>query len=348
MEIVFSPHHAGHAGFPGFLDTGATPSPYHEIPQRVDVILAALRAAGLGPVVEAEDHGLAPILAVHTTALVELLQAASEASRSAQPAGMPLGPGGYFAVRGARHRPSGWPQRAGYHAIDGDAPILPGTWAAAYWSAQAALTAADRVLAGSRVAYALCRPPGHHASADQYGGYCYLNNAAIAVRRLQQGSAARRVAVVDVDYHHGNGTQEIFYADPTVLVCSLHADPDHEYPYFWGGADERGEGEGLGANRNWPLPAGTDDAAYLAALEEALDAVRSFRPDALVVSAGFDLLAGDPSATTGGFAVTLDGVAEVGRRLAGLALPTVIVQEGGYRLDWLGEAAARFLAAFGG
>ena len=155
-----------------------------------------------------------------------------------------------------------------------------------------------------------------------------------------------RVAILDIDYHHGNGTQEIFYADPAVLFCSLHADPDEEYPYFWGGAAELGSGAGLGANRNWPLPAGVDDAAYLVALDEALAVAAAFQPAFLVISAGFDLVQGDPSATTCGFAVTLDGLEQAGRRLAALGRPAVIVQEGGYQIDRLGEMAVRFLRAF--
>jgi len=151
------------------------------------------------------------------------------------------------------------------------------------------------------------------------------------------------VAILDIDYHHGNGTQEIFYADPTVLYCSLHAHPDFEYPYYWGGADERGEGAGEGFNRNWPLPIGTDDAAYLSALDEALRTIRDFNPAALVVSAGFDVAAGDP---WGGFSVTLDGLREIGRRVAALGRPTVIVQEGGYQRETLGASAVAFLRAF--
>ncbi len=342
MPSVFSSRSQAHAtshAMPGYAER------YDETPQRVEVILAALAAAGLGPPVDAEDHGLGPIRAVHDADFLAFLQGAFEGSRSVLADDSPLWPDGYHAVRGWRHRPAGWQQQAGYYAIDRDCPILAGTWDAAYWSAQAALSAADRVLAGQAAAYALCRPPGHHASASQYGGYCYLNNAAIAARHLQAASAAR-VAIVDIDYHHGNGTQEIFYADPTVYVCSLHADPDQEYPYFWGGAAELGDGPGRGCNRNWPLPAGVDDAVYLATLDEALASVAAFQPAHLVISAGFDLVQGDPSATTRGFSVTPEGLERIGGRLAALGLPTVVVQEGGYQLDRLGELAVRFLRQF--
>ncbi|HSN77332.1 MAG TPA: histone deacetylase family protein, partial [Anaerolineae bacterium] len=314
MHIIASRRHRAHNTtyiLPGYA------SHYDEVPQRAEAILAAVSAAGLGEISEPMDHGLAPILAVHDADLVEFLQGAYQGSRAFLSGEAPLFPDGYFAVRGWRHRPNTWQQQSGYYAIDRDCPILAGTWDAAYWSAQAALTAANLVQAGERTAYALCRPPGHHASASQYGGYCYLNNAAIAVRHLQ---SCGRVAMVDIDYHHGNGTQEIFYADPTVLTCSLHADPDEEYPYFWGAAAELGSGPGLGANRNWPLPAGTDDDAYLAALDEALDVVAAFQANYLLISAGFDLLAGDSVATTGGFLITPEGLELIGRRLAGLGL----------------------------
>jgi len=342
MRIIASHHHQTHSTSRAM---SGYDSDYDEVPRRADVILEAVSAAGVGPVSPPVDHGLAPILAVHDRDLVEFLHSAFQRSRDSLPGEAPLFPNGYYAVRGWRHQPTHWQQQAGFFAIDRDSPILAGTWDAAYWSAQTALSAASLVQAGAGMAYALCRPPGHHASASQYGGYCYLNNAAIAARHVQ-GSASTRVAVVDIDYHHGNGTQEIFYADPTVLYCSLHGDPDAEYPYFWGGSDELGSGAGLGFNRNWPLPAGTGDDGYLRALDEALAAVSAFQPGYLVVSAGFDLLAGDPVATTGGFRITPYGLEQIGRRLAGLDIQTVIIQEGGYQIDRLGEMVVRFLRQF--
>ena len=182
--------------------------------------------------------------------------------------------------------------RLGAYSFDASSPIAAGTWEGAYWSAQTALTALDAVLAGERAAFALCRPPGHHAGADYLGGYCYLNNAAIAAEAAV--AAGRRVAILDVDYHHGNGTQDIFYARGDVLFVSIHADPRMDYPYFWGHADETGEGEGEGATLNLPLPRGTDLAAYLPALDTALERIAAFAPDLLVVSYGADTFAGDP------------------------------------------------------
>jgi acetoin utilization deacetylase AcuC-like enzyme len=216
--------------------------------------------------------------------------------------------------------------------------VLAGTWEASYWAAQCALAGAARLRAGAPAAYALCRPPGHHAAADLYGGFCYLNNAAIAARALGEA-----VAILDIDYHHGNGTQMIFYEDPTVLFCSLHAHPDDDYPYYWGAAEERGAGRGLGFNHNWPLPPGTGDDVYLTALDEALGVIRRFEPRFVVVSAGFDTAPGDP---VGGFSLSAAALAEVGRRIAALGRPTLIVQEGGYLLDRLAEYAVAFLRPF--
>ncbi len=341
MRIVYSDHHREHAGqqpIPGY------PWTYEETPARAEIILDALVRAGLGTVTPPTDHGLAPLLAVHDAAFVAYLQTAYEATRSRQAGDKPL-VAETFVGRGWRRRPLDIQGLAGYYVFDNSAPLLAGTWTAAYWSAQVAVTAAGLLRQGEQAVYALCRPPGHHAAADLCGGFCYLNNTAIAARALQQGTAAR-VAIVDIDYHHGNGTQEIFYRDSSVLFCSLHADPDHDYPFFWGGADERGDGPGIGYNHNWPLPHGTKDEAYLEALREALAVVRAFAPDYLVVSAGFDLMVGDPVALHGGFALTTDGLRRIGEHLAALALPTLLVQEGGYDTVRLGHYAKTLLQPF--
>jgi len=241
----------------------------------------------------------------------------------------------------ASRRPQDIASLQEYYTFDYEDPILEHTWEAAYWSAQCALTAADLISKGERVVYALCRPPGHHATADQYGGFCYLNNVAIAARHLQHNEAT--VAILDLDYHHGNGTQAIFYTDPTVLFCSLHADPDLDYPFFWGRVTERGSGSGLGYNYNWPLPLGIDDAYYCNVLEDALAVIADFAPHYLFVSLGLDIAEDDP---IGKFNITTAGLHEIGRRIASLQLPTVIVQEGGYQLETLGNNVLAFLRAF--
>ena len=346
VQIVYSEQHRLHAT--ADLRPDAHPSVRAEIPARAEVIAGALAAAGFGPITAPADHGLDPILAVHELELVEFLRTLYDRYVAQFGATEPAVYPDTFAVRPVRRKPAGLLGLLGYYTFGVDCPVVEGTWAAAYWSAQCALTAADLVRSGQRTAYALCRPPGHHAAADLFGGFCYLNNAAIVARQLQAWSAAdTRVAILDVDYHHGNGTQSIFYRDPSVLSCSLHADPDDEYPYYWGAADECGEGPGEGFNRNWPLPPLTDDAQYLAALDEAVAAVRAFAPRYLVVSAGFDIAAGDPVAI-GGFSISTAGVGEIGQRIAQLGLPTVIVQEGGYLLERLGSDVVAFLSPFAG
>ena len=199
------------------------------------------------------------------------------------------------------------------------------------------------MIGGARAAYALCRPPGHHAFADLAGGFCFLNNTAIVAERAVR--AGLRPAVVDVDLHHGNGTQGIFYARGDVLTVSVHADPARYYPFFWGHAQERGEGAGLGANLNLPIPRGTADEGFLAALSEGIERVRAFAPDILVVALGLDPFEGDPF---GGLAVTTAGFGRIGAALGALGLPTVLVQEGGYLCPALGENLAAALSGFSG
>lgn len=313
-----------------------------EIPERAEIIHKALETNNLGPILPPEDHGLGPILAVHDKGFIEYLQNGYQQAAKLRGQELPLLPE-TFATREVRRSSTHPIAKAGYYCFGTYSPILAGTWEAAYWSAQCALTAARDVANGARAAYALCRPPGHHAAASLYGGFCYLNNAAIATRSLGE-----RVAILDIDFHHGNGTQEIFYSDPTVLYCSLHADPDLEYPYFWGSVDENGEGEGLGYNFNYPLPLCCDDELYLQILDQALVRIQEFQPRYLIVSLGLDIIQGDE---VGGFKITPAGIDEIGRRIAELRrdegpLPTVIIQEGGYLLSELGELAVRFLRQF--
>jgi acetoin utilization deacetylase AcuC-like enzyme len=359
MQIIYSRHHTDHAPHTALVEGCPFDTP--EVPARAEIILRALQEACLGHVSEPTDYGLQPIRAVHDADYLDFLQTANADSEAyfGEPGPVMTWT---FASRHAARKPKGFLGLKGYYAFGRGTPIMEGTWRAAYWSAQCAITAADLVRRGEPVAYALCRPPGHHAAADLYGGYCYLNNAAIAARVLQIGpqkpSAPMagefevqktedgiRVAILDVDYHHGNGTQIVFYADPSVLFCSLHAHPDQEYPYYWGDVDEQGTGPGRGTNFNWPLPLRTGDAAFLDALQEALDAIQVYAPDFLVVSVGFDTAHGDPE---GGFCLSDNGLATAGQCIAGLRLPTVLVQEGGYQLDRLGEYALAFMQPFAG
>ena len=217
--------------------------------------------------------------------------------------------------------------------------LVAGTYVAARGAVDAALTAVDLVLGGEPIAYGLCRPPGHHAARSMYGGYCFFNNAAIAAEAITRASG-ERVAILDVDYHHGNGTQQIFWRRGDVRYVSIHADPQRAYPYFLGRADETGEGEGAGENLNLPLRAGATNADYLEATDRALEAIAAAPGSVVVVSLGFDTYGLDP---IGDFALTTDVYHEVGRRVATLGRRLVILQEGGYHRPSLGENARAWL-----
>ena len=323
-----------------FLVNGA-PQPNPEVPERLDRLLAAARAGG-HELAEPADHGLGPIAAVHTPQYLRFLRHIYERWARIPGASAEVIPNIHPDRREASYPLSAVGQ-AGYHMADTACPIGPGSWDSIYWSAQSAVGAAVAVLDGAPAAYALCRPPGHHAFADLAGGFCFVNNAAVAATVLRRRHA--RVAIVDVDLHHGNGTQGIFYRRADVLTVSIHADPVRFYPFFWGHAHERGEGPGLGYNLNLPLPRGSADKAFLEALDRGLEDVTAFAPGALVVALGLDAFEGDPF---GGLSVTTLGFGEIARRLARLGLPTVIVQEGGYLCDALGDNLAAFLAGFEG
>jgi len=311
--------------------------PFAEAPARAEAILAAI-----GPAEDAADHGEAPLRAVHGADYLAFLRAAHADWRAAGRDGDASG----YAWPVVRRRPLALDRidaRLGAYSFDASSPIAEGTWEAAYAAAQTSLSALGALLAGERAAFALCRPPGHHAGRDYLGGYCYLNNAAIAAEAAV-AAGRRRIAVLDVDYHHGNGTQDIFYARGDVLFVSLHADPVLDYPFFWGHADETGEGEGEGATLNLPLPRGTDLAAYLPALDAALERIAAFAPDLLVLSYGADTFAGDPISQ---FRLETADYARIARRIAALGKPTLIVMEGGYAVEALGANVASFLEGFG-
>jgi len=323
-----------------FLVSGA-PQPNPEVPGRVDRLLAAARAGG-HEIVAPADHGLGPIAAVHTPDYLRFLQTIYPRWARIEGASAEVIPNIHPDRRDASYPLSAVGQ-AGFHMADTACPLGPDSWESIYWSANSAASAAVLVRDGAPAAYALCRPPGHHAFVDLAGGFCFVNNAAVAAVALREKHA--RVAIVDVDLHHGNGTQGIFYRRPDVLTVSVHADPVRFYPFFWGHAHERGEGPGLGYNLNLPLPRGSADDAFLQALDRGLEQVAAFAPGGLVVALGLDAFEGDP---LGGLAVSTAGFGEIGRRLAGLRLPTAVVQEGGYLCDALGDNLAAFLAGFEG
>ncbi|WP_223427641.1 histone deacetylase family protein [Tateyamaria pelophila] len=322
----------------GFLVNGVM-QPNPEKPERIARLLAGVAQGGHAVHVP-HDHGLGPIAAVHTPAYVKFLSTVYDRWKRIPDAAPEIFPNIHPDRRTASYPLSAVGQ-AGFHITDMSCPITEHTWDAVYASAQCAVSAASAVLDGEKVAYALCRPPGHHCFADLAGGFCYLNNSAIAAQVLRR--AHDRVAIIDVDLHHGNGTQGIFYDRNDVFTVSIHADPARFYPFFWGHAHEVGEGAGHGYNLNIPLPRGTGDEGFLAGLSAGLDHVRAFAPTAVVIALGLDSFEGDPF---GGLAVSTPGFAQMAGLLAALELPSVIVQEGGYLCDALGDNLHAFLNGF--
>ena len=335
MRSFFAPQQLSHA--PAVeLHNGAF-VPYAENTGRLDSILAAV-----GATEPARDFGEAPLAKVHAPDYLEFLKVAH---RDWVAAGRPGDAAGYVwpVVRRRKLALDRIDARLGQYSYDASSPIAAGTWESVYWSAQTALTGLDAILTGGeRNAFALCRPPGHHCGADYLGGYCFVNNAAVAAEAAIS-AGRRKVAILDVDYHHGNGTQDIFYGRGDVFFASIHAHPATDYPFYWGFEDETGEGEGEGANLNVALPRGTDLAAYLPALDRALERIAAFGPELLVLSFGADTYAGDPISY---FTIQTDDYPALAARIASLGLPTLTVMEGGYAVGDLGRNVAAFLSGF--
>jgi acetoin utilization deacetylase AcuC-like enzyme len=338
MRVILNPKHAEHAP-PGEVEGGAV-IPSYESPGRLDAIRAALEEAGGFAFEEPAKPSEEPVAAVHHAAYVTYLREASaEAKKARDPAAKQLWPTVF--PFGPSPRATGTRALRGQFCFDTYTPILPGTFAAALGGANAAARGADLLAEGAeRSVYVLTRPPGHHAEADRCGGYCYFNNAAVAAERL---SGRGPVAVLDVDVHHGNGTQHIFYDRADVLTVSVHGDPAGLYPFFSGFADETGTGAGLGHNLNLLLPAGTGAKEYRPALAAALEAVAKFKPAFLVLAFGADTHESDP---IGGFKLPTKFFAEMGAAVREADFPTLIVQEGGYNLSTLGACVAELLKAF--
>jgi len=337
MKIVYSDKHAGHD--PQTFIVRGVKQRSAEQPERATRLLAAAREAG-HEILPPKAFGSAPAATVHTPEYIDFLQIAAREWAKLPGAGPEVVPNVHPARAHASY-PEALAGRAGWHQVDMACPIGPHTWEAALAATEVATTAADMVLGGERQAYALCRPPGHHAYADMAGGFCFLNNTAVAAQRLRSQHA--RVAVLDVDVHHGNGTQGIFYERDDVLTVSIHADPANYYPYFWGHAHEHGAGKGQGFNFNLPLPLGSADAPWLDAGDKALARIKEFQPTALVVALGLDASESDPLQ---GLKVTGAGFHAMAEKIARAGLPTVLVQEGGYLGDDLGRNLVQFLAGF--
>lgn len=339
MLTIYSDEHRLQDGKAELIDGQLLPC--FEMPRRADMIRERVLAVGLGAIVPPEDHGRTPLARVHRPDFLEFLETAWA----------------QWVATGRTHDalPLCWPTRTlrqvcperidgrlGYYSLDAGTPITAGTWRAAYMSAQVALSGARRVAEGEPAVFALCRPPGHHAAADVYGGYCFLNNAAIAAQALRDRGAAR-VAILDIDYHHGNGTQAIFYDRGDVALASLHGHPQDEYPFFLGYAEETGIGAGEGCNANYPMRHGTGFGLWREALEHACGRIAGWRAEALVVSLGVDTYKGDPISR---FRLESEDFTTIGRDLARLALPTLFVMEGGYAVAEIGVNAVNVLTGF--
>lgn len=334
MKTFFHPNQNLHVP-QSYLSRGQMRTPM-EIPARTRCILEGLESLGLRAD-EPVDHGMNLINRVHDLSYLRFLESAHRRWH-AIPEDWGYEVMSNVFVRSARP-PRGILAEAAWYLADGSCPIGEHTWSAAYWSAQAALSAADALLQGDKVAYALCRPPGHHARRDAAGGFCYLNNAAIAAEALR--ARFPRIAILDPDMHHGQGIQEIFYERDDVLYISIHGDPTNFYPVVTGHSDERGAGAGEGFNINLPMPHGASELLFFDRLHEAVQAIALYQPDAVILTLGYDIYELDPQAKVG---VTSAGFHHLGKAAAALKLPLLVVQEGGYHLDDLAENTRQFFS----
>jgi acetoin utilization deacetylase AcuC-like enzyme len=312
-----------------------------ERPSRADMIIKAIRESGLGEISDPDVFSLDPVLAVHDADFVAFLETVW---KEWQKKGYP---GEVIAnVWPARRMQCRVPRdiegKVGYYALAAETSISEGTWQAALAAKDVALTGATDLLRGDRGIFSLCRPPGHHTARDMFGGYCFLNNAAIAAQHLCDNSAGR-VAVLDIDFHHGNGTQDIFYDRDDVLFCSLHGDPEDAFPHFLGYADETGTGAGIGYNRNYPMAPGTLFAQWRDSLTDALEHIGKFSPQFLVVSLGVDAYENDPISF---FKLTSGDFLTTGEMIGSLNIPTLFVMEGGYDIDEVGVNVVNVLKGF--
>lgn len=310
-----------------------------EVPDRAAALVDAARRQGFD-VRQPADAGIRPLTAVHSVDYLRFLRTAH-----AQWKELPEDWGDEVVSNVFVREPNplrGVLAKAARYLADGSCPVGPKTWESAYWSAQSALAGADALLAGDRYAYAICRPPGHHARAEAAGGFCYINNCAVAAQRLK--SRFERIAILDTDMHHGQGIQEIFYERNDVYYVSIHGDPENFYPVVAGFAEERGAGAGLGFNLNLPIAHGSPETAFFKNLAEASAAIEVFSPDVLVLALGFDIYAGDPQSKV---EVSVPGFAKLGASLASFGLPVLVVQEGGYSVEKLGELSEAFFDGLG-
>ncbi|MBM3123597.1 MAG: histone deacetylase family protein [Chloroflexi bacterium] len=344
MKVFYSETHRAHNPTIEIFEGGKN-VPYLETPERVDRILASLQDLAWIDLTEPDASSSIGIQAIHDKSYITFLETAWREWMETNPAETdmtkitPLLPA-TFALRSQSSLPKTILGKAGYYMMDLSACLVEGTYPAAMSAANCAVSAAQATFKSLKNSFALCRPPGHHAGLDFAGGYCFINNAAAAAHWFSERG---RTAVLDIDYHAGNGTQDIFYDREDVLTISIHADPAYEYPYFAGYPEEIGSGQGQNYHRNFPLPKGVDDSLYLFALDNALIRIREHRPQYLVVSLGLDIYRGDP---LGKFNITRSGIGKIGKRIADLAVPTCVIMEGGYAISDLGDNLITFLENF--
>ncbi|MBV7299674.1 histone deacetylase family protein [Enterovibrio paralichthyis] len=342
MKVIYSEKQNLHRVKYEFLSGEATPC--FEKPERADMVLNAINANQGYEVIAPNEYGLEPMHWVHTEDYVTFLQNAWNEWEATYGPERDASPYCFVPARHLRNRvPKDIEGKLGYYSFDMTAAITKTSFEAIASAVDCALTGVDVLIDGDRAAFALCRPPGHHAAPDLMGGYCYINNAAIAAEGLRR-KGHDKVAILDIDYHHGNGTQTIFYDRDDVLFVSIHGDPDYDYPHYLGFDDETGEGKGEGFNLNLPLPQGkTDWSLYRPALETALEKIRSFGADSLVISLGMDTYENDPISH---FKLKLEDYLQIGTLIGGLGLPTLFVFEGGYAVDDLGHNTVAVLNGF--
>ena len=336
MSIFFAPEQLLHDPKQEFAAGGFRPA--MEVQERATSVLAAIEAAAAGPVAVPADYGLQPVARVPDPNLLAFLNSADAQWSQTFPQTHPY-PETSIARRMRPVEPISLRGKLAYYCFDTATPVLAGSWSSALRSAHSALAGIEALAAGASSVFSLCRPPGHHAGRDYYGGYCFLNSAAIAAQAWIDRTGSR-CAILDVDYHHGNGTQDIFYERDDVFFASLHADPAFAYPFFSGYEEESGSGRGLGANLNLPLPLGTRWETFSAALTRALVTAQRFSPAALIVSLGVDTYKDDPIS---GFSLETADFIRMAETIRDAGLPTLVVLEGGYNLKKIGENVVAFL-----
>ena len=316
--------------------------PPFECPVRAEYVIDRVKAVGLGDVLGPKEFGLEPVHRIHTPDFVQFLENCWQEWKAEGFEGEAIATAWPSKRLWSDRVPNNIDGKIGYYCLAAETSISDGTWEAARASADVALTAQQLIGEGERAAFALCRPPGHHAASDMFGGYCFLNNAAIAAQAfLDQG--AGRVAILDVDFHHGNGTQDIFYGRDDVFFLSLHGQPEDAFPYFLGYREESGRDRGEGFTSNYPLAPGTSYDSWGAALDDACEKIANYGPDALVISLGVDTFKNDPISF---FKLESDDYLTYGERIAKLGLPTLFIMEGGYAVEEIGINAVNVLQGF--